>query len=257
LDRLTLSADLFIISVDGAIAVPNHNSVYQQCVDAQYNPLVGSAPGSVTGAEMAAGSPTCALIEREYIPGVAPYGAPRRFKAQTINQGGIKTKGIDIQLDWGADFADMGALSMIPGSFSVNILASYLDKYAESAFPGAAFIDYTGSMYNNSYDYQLLSTFNYTNGPLYVGLRWQHLPGMDTPPGSGTAALGVKSHDQLDLFGRWNFNERYTIRAGIDNLLNADPEVVGASTTNNALGTTSSSYNQIGRNFYFGLNASF
>ena len=261
LDRLTLSADFFIITVDGAIAVPNHNSVYQQCVDAQYNTLVGDAPGAHTGAELAAGSPTCALIEREYIGG-APgtngnFGAPRRFKAQTINQGGIKTKGIDIQLDWGADFADMGFLSGIPGSFSTNILVSYLDKYAESSFPGAAFIDYTGSMYNNSYDYQLLSSFNYTNGPLYVGLRWQHLPSMDPPPGSGTAVLGVKSHDQLDLFGRWNFGERYTVRAGIDNLLNADPEIVGATTTNTARGATSSGYDQIGRKFYFGLTANF
>ena len=261
LNQLRLSADLFIISVNGAIAVPNHNSVYQQCVDANYNKLVGSSPGSLTGAEMAAGSPTCALIEREYVGG-APgtpgnYGAPRRFKAQTINQGGIRTNGIDIQLDWGADFADMGFLSAIPGSFSANIIVSYLDKYSESSFPGADYIDYTGSMYNNSYDYQTLSNFSWSNGPYYVGLRWQHLPGLSTPPGSGTAALGVKSHDQLDLFGHWNFSERFTLRAGIDNLLDADPEVVGATTTNNALGATSSAYDQIGRRFYFGLQATF
>ena len=259
LNRLTLSVDLFFITVDGAIAVPNHNSVYQQCLDAQYNSLV--ADSSLTGAQMAAGSPTCDLIQREYIGG-APgtpgnYGAPRRFKAQTINQGGIKTSGVDIQLDWGADFADMGFLSRIPGSFSANIQMSYLENYEESPFPGATFIDYTGSMYNNSYDYQVLSNFGWSNGPYFVGLRWQHLPSLDTPPGSSTAALGVKSHDQLDLFGSWNYNERYTFRAGIDNLMNADPEVVGATTTNNALNSTSSAYDQIGRRFFFSLKATF
>ena len=112
-------------------------------------------------------------------------------------------------------------------------------------------------MYNNSYDYQLLSNFGWSNGPYFVGLRWQHLPSLDTPPGSSTAALGVKSHDQLDLFGSWNYNERYTFRAGIDNLMNADPEVVGATTTNNALGSTSSAYDQIGRRFFFSLKATF
>ena len=254
LNRATISVDYYIIDIAGAIGVPNHNAVYQQCLDAQFNSLVGDTPGSVTGAQMAANNPFCALIEREWIPGVG-YGAPRRFKAQTINQGGIQNEGIDLTLDWGADFADMGFLSRIPGSFHANILASILEKYAVSPFPGAAFIDYTGTVFNSSFSYQMLSNFTWTNGPYSVGLRWQHLPAVDPAPGD--SSFGVKSHDQIDLFGRWSYNEHYELRFGIDNVLNADPETVGANPNNNNLGATNSNYDQLGRRFFFGLRASF
>ena len=77
------------------------------------------------------------------------------------------------------------------------------------------------------------------------------------PQGALTAGLGVQSHDQFDLFGRWSLSSRYEVRAGVDNLLNADPEVVGASTTNNALGTTNANYDTLGRRYYFAVKASF
>jgi outer membrane receptor protein involved in Fe transport len=255
LDRLTVSLDYFIIDVLNAIGTPNHNSVYQQCLDAQYNSLVGGAPAPGTGAAMAANNPFCALIEREWTPGLG-WGASRRFKARTINQGGIKSEGIDMQLDWGAELADMG-ITFIPGTFSVNVLATYLDLYAVSPFPGAAYVDYTGTTFNSSFDYRILSSFSWSNGPYYVGLRWQHLPSQELPPGSPATSFGVDSHDQVDLFGRWSFLDHYQLRVGIDNLLNADPEIVGANATNNARGATTSNYDQIGRRFFIGLTATF
>jgi outer membrane receptor protein involved in Fe transport len=253
LDRLTVSADYFRIKVGNAIGTPNHNSVYQQCLDAQYNSLVGT--GSASGPDMAANNPFCALIEREWTPGLG-WGAARRFKARTINQGGIKTQGIDMQLDWRADFEAMG-MTFIPGSFGVNVVASVLDLYSESPFPGAAFLEYTGTSFNSSFDYRILSTFTWTNGPYYVALRWQHLPSLDPLPGSSAGVLGIDSHDQLDLFGRWAFGDHYEVRFGIDNLLNTDPEIVGANATNAARGATNSNYDQIGRRFFLGLTASF
>ena len=260
LERMTLSVDWYQIDITNAIGTPNHDVIYQQCLDAQYNSLVGGAPGSSTGAQMAANNPFCALIQREYVGGVplspGNLGADRKYSAQFINQGGINSVGIDIQLDWGLDLADAG-IDMIPGSFNMNILASVLDTYEESPFPGGDFIEYTGSTFNSSFNYRLFSTFGYNNGPLSVGLRWQHLPSIDTPPGTPATTFGVESHDQIDLFGRWSFFERYELRAGIDNLLNADPEIVGASTTDNNLGSTSANYDTIGRRYFVGITAKF
>src|SRR5690606_29785565 len=81
LRRLTLSVDYYNIDLKGAIGVPSGSQVYQQCLDAQFNPLVGDAAGSHTGAELAAGNPYCALIRREYVPGVFEFGADRRYNA--------------------------------------------------------------------------------------------------------------------------------------------------------------------------------
>ncbi|HET7133139.1 MAG TPA: hypothetical protein VFJ95_12865, partial [Gammaproteobacteria bacterium] len=139
------------------------------------------------------------------------------------------------------------------GNFLVNVQPTLLSNYETAAFPGADFIDYTGTTSNNSFDYRLLSTVTYAKNAFSIGLRWQHLPSLDVAPNAGPTALGVDSHDQLDLFGTWRFNERWSLRYGVDNLTNADPEWVGRSTTNNAIGSTNNLYDQIGRRLFFGL----
>jgi iron complex outermembrane recepter protein len=258
-ERLKLSVDWYQIKIDGAIGVPGFGTVYQECMDAKYNPIVGSAAGSVTGAAMAAGNPYCALIQREYAPAVGdPFGAPRKYKALYINQGGIQSRGIDTELDWGLRFADAGALAAIPGGFNVNIVASYLNRYAVSPFPGAAFINYTGTVTNSSYQYKLLSTFTYTFGPASVGFRWQHLPSTRADPSSGAGTLGAEnSYNYVDMFGTWTLNDTIELRGGISNLFDAWPVWVGASPATRAVGQTTEDYDTQGRRFYLGLKAKF
>ncbi len=112
LQRLSLSVDYYNIDIKGAIAIPTHLTIYQQCLDAQYNSLIGDAPGAHTGAELAANNPYCELIQREYLPAQQlVFGADRKFKAQYVNLGGIRTKGFDVQLDWSESFQRSGARS--------------------------------------------------------------------------------------------------------------------------------------------------
>jgi len=259
LRRLTLSVDWYDIKIDGAIAVPSHLTVYQQCMDAQYNAFVGD--GTKTGQEIADNNPYCALIRREYIPGTAyTYGADRRFIAAYVNLGGIKTSGVDLQLDWGADLASLG-LESVPGAISANIQYSHMSSYKVSPFPGGAFVENKGSGVN--FVNRLFTTLGYNLGRGSVGLRWQHLPSLNPAPGSGSNVLGINAHDQVDLFGRWEVNSRVDLRFGIDNLFNADPEVVGATSTegdpttsNNALGSAFSSHDTFGRRFFLGARFS-
>jgi len=42
--RLRMSVDWYQIQIDGAIGVPTFGQVYQECLDAQYNNLIGSTP---------------------------------------------------------------------------------------------------------------------------------------------------------------------------------------------------------------------
>ena len=248
-ERLTLSIDWFLIELEKAVGIPGHDTVYQQCLDGQYNPLIGSAPGSHSGVELAAGNPFCALIQREYVGG-APltpgnYGADRKFSAQYINQGGITSEGADIQVDWGI------------GSFLVNVQGSIQTKYEVAPFPGAAFIDYTGTINatanGSAFDYRLLSSVIYAKGPFSLGMRWQHLPELDTAPGAAPTAFGVDSHDQFDLFGTYSFGDRWSVRYGIDNVTDEEPEWTTRTTTNNSIGTTNSYYDQIGRRVFIGM----
>jgi outer membrane receptor protein involved in Fe transport len=249
-DRVRLAVDWYEIELENAIGVPGHDTIYQQCLDATYNPLIGQAPGSLSGAELFAGNPFCNLIQREYVGG-APltpgnYAADRKYSAQYINQGGIKSEGIDVQVDWGFD---VGA-----GTLNLGVVASFLDMYAESPFPGADFVEYTGTLENSSFDYQTFTTLRYQSNDWGVGLRWQHLPSIEPAPDAAPDVRGVDSHNQFDLFSNWTINDRLTLRAGIDNLLNEDPEIVGATPFDNNLGTTNSNYDQFGRRLFIGLS---
>jgi iron complex outermembrane receptor protein len=251
-DTVTFSIDWYEIALTQSIGTPAFATIYQQCMDPQYNALMASAPGSLTGAELAAGNPFCALINREYIgttPQQGATGAARTFDARFFNQGGLSSEGVDIQVDWRFDVGASGAMSL-------NMLATFLDLYSETPFPGASPVDYTGSGFNSSFDYRVFSTVRYDRGPWSVGLRWQHLPSVATQPGSAVDLRGTDSHNQLDLFSRWSFAEKYQLRAGIDNLADAKPEVVGATSTNNALGTTNTNYDPFGRRFFIGLQVS-
>jgi iron complex outermembrane recepter protein len=255
ISHLSLSVDWYRIKLDNAIAVADYNAVYQECLDAQFNKLVGSAPGSVTGAQMFAGSPACQYINRETTPG-DPWGAGRNYNAPYINEGGIKSEGVDAELDWSVRPADMGA--KIPGSFSMNAIASYLKEYAVQTFGGSPFVDDTGTTVNSSFRYKLFSTFAYTVGRASVGFRWQHLPYIGPPPGSPAVLLGTQSYNQVDMFGHWALTDAIDLRFGMDNVLNAWPRVVGAQKgINNNATVTSQDYDTLGRRFFVGMRAKF
>jgi outer membrane receptor protein involved in Fe transport len=78
----------------------------------------------------------------------------------------------------------------------------------------------------------------------------------------------VKSYDLMDLFGRWAFSKRYEFRAGIDNLLDKDPGIFGATrvlntdgsvntaASSNALGSSVVGQDTFGRRFYMALKIS-
>jgi outer membrane receptor protein involved in Fe transport len=264
LRRTTLSIDYYNIDLTGAIGVPSGSQVYQQCLDAQYNPLIGDAAGSHSGAELAAGNPYCALISREYtgLPS-GSFGADRRYSAKFVNLGGIKTSGFDVQLDWAASFSD------VPGTFTTNIQYNHLSEFKQSPFAGAPFTERKGTWdagYN--YDWQLLTTLGYVNGPYSLGLRWSHKPGLNPPSSASSSAVPVSSYDLFDLFGRWAISKRYEVRAGIDNLLDKDPGVFGATrvlnqdgtvntaASNNALGSSVIGQDTFGRRFYVAVKVS-
>jgi iron complex outermembrane receptor protein len=248
--NMRISIDYYKIEVEGAIGIPGHDTVYQQCLDAQYNPLIGSAPGTYTGEELAAGNPYCALINREYLDdGINVFGADRKYQAPYINQGALNSVGYDIQLDWNSDFSDIG-LDSIPGRVGVNILVSILDEYSVAPFPGADLIDYTGTVTNSSFDYQALTTLTYSNRGFSGGLRWMHLPKLDPSPSSASDIQGVDSYDQFDLFARYLISDGIELRGGINNLFYAKPNPVGASSTDNNLGSAGPNEDIFGRRYY-------
>jgi iron complex outermembrane receptor protein len=71
--------------------------------------------------------------------------------------------------------------------------------------------------------------------------------------------LGVDSYQIVDVFGSYRFNDSISLRGGIDNLFDPDPEIVGAipGVTNAKGFTLPEFYDILGRTFWLGVNFGF
>jgi len=257
LHRLTLTADYYSINLKDTISAPSGTLIYNQCLNPLYNPLIASAAGSVTGDEILQGNPYCNLIQRYPYDsagnkGAIGSGTDRSLKTPFLNMGATKTSGLDLTADWTLPFDAMG-LSAIPGALNINASANILFEYKQQAFAGAPFVSYKGTLEQLSYDYKLFGTVTYLWDHGSVGLRGNYLPKIDPSPNSAPGVYATDPHVQFDLFGQYQINSALEIRAGIDNLFNAQPEIVGATASNAASNSTISTYDSIGRAYFIGL----
>jgi outer membrane receptor protein involved in Fe transport len=277
--------------------------------------------GDAAAAAARAASPECQAVPRSTSTG----GALTQLLTYS-NQATVDTAGIDFSMNWFGNFGDMG-LQSIPGGIGLNIQGTYLDKYVTKLSPTAfdVPIDWKGSLGPNvpgfnsgAYDYRLFTSLSYTLPTMNFSLRWRFLPAVDhiqqatekailknnyaVQNGAGGTILsytptqlqGTPSYSQFDLSFNWNINDTYSVRAGVDNLLDKDPPIAGTTTTTgknlgystadwdlaklNALcagkpgcqiptaytvptsgqGTTSGGYyDTLGRRYYIGVKASF
>jgi iron complex outermembrane receptor protein len=235
---LSLSVDYYNIKIAGAIGFISGQQTYDLC----FNSNGLSNPG------LDATNRYCQAIGRSTAPGSG--GAPTIANTLYDNQGGIHTSGIDIQADL--------SLAAGPGRLTINAIANYLDSFTRSPAVGSPFLEYAG--YSGGYfQWKLFDTATYSIDGYAVGLRWRHLTGVKniarvtapcTPgPMAPSCRLDTPNHDGVDLFGRAKINDQMSFRAGIDNLLNAEPALVGGIP-----GTTDpANYDIIGRRFFIGV----
>jgi iron complex outermembrane receptor protein len=242
---MSLSVDFYKIKVKKAIGAFPAAVVYSKC----YN-LDGSNP------TLDANNPYCTGIVRS-----ATTGLPFIVQSPFVNLGSLDTSGIDIQFDWNVDLADAG-LGENAGSFSLNFVGSYLDSFNIQARPGTPNQDFSGTIGNTTTGvgtfprWKSTATVAYANGPARVGVRWFHVASMDDQSAVSSpnaARPGVGGYDRFDLFGRFTINDTIQLRAGVDNVFNKDPMVVGG-----VLGSTEpGTYDPLGRRFFLGARIGF
>ncbi|HWJ70473.1 MAG TPA: TonB-dependent receptor [Sphingobium sp.] len=260
LRRLTLTVDYYSINLKGTIGAPNGVEIYTQCLSPEYNSRMSSAAGTFDGTGLLEGNPFCALINRypfdeAGVRGAVGSGTDRTYQAPFLNKGGTKTSGVDVTVNWTFDLQDVGL--GIPGALNFNGSANILLDYKEASFEGASFVDLKGTLDNMAFDYKLFGTLSYLWSGGSVGLRGRYLPSIAPSPFSAAGTQGAASHTEFDLFGRFVVNDVIELRAGVDNLFNAQPEIVGATPTNANSGSTLSVYDTIGRAYYLGAKIRF
>lgn len=252
LSKLTASLDWYNINIAGLIAPQDPVTTYADCLNAN----------GVSNPTYSPSNPDCMMIQRDPIT-----GDRHSVDAPYVNTGGLKTSGLDVELNWHAGLNDIG-FSRVPGSLSLDYLFNYIQTYQTQATPGAPWLEYAGTIGSNlgtspgEYRWRSFTTLGYDISSWTVHLTWQHLSSarnaavVQTP---GSTVLGTPSYNLYALAASWQLNDTVALRAGIDNLFNAQPLVVGANPplTNSATTTLPDYYDVLGRRFYLGVKLNF
>ena len=239
-DGLTLTADIYRIELTDAISPIAAWVVYNNCFnwDGQTNPSYD------------VNNQFCQMIRRN-----PSSGDRSEVDAPFFNLGLVETTGVDINVNW---IKDIG-----PGTFSVNSIINYLDNYQYQVVPSQNAVDATGTLdQGGMYEIQALTRFGYSWNNLSLGVTWRHLDAIESASKASspnTTIQGTGSYDMFNFYGSYSWNQ-YTVRFGVDNVLDEDPRVIGA---NPAGGDTNSNitlpalYDVIGRQYFVGLTANF
>ena len=222
----TLTVDYYTIEIKQMIALESADSIYERCLSLAFNPT--GDPNSAA----------CQLIYRDPTSGNAS-NIDRVFS----NEGRAKVSGVDLQLNWSKMLAK--------GGFNLNSVANvnFASETQDRANLGT--VDWKGTagcalqIQCQGYDYRIFTTLSYFRGPWSVSLRHQYWPSIlpgacaDSPTNTAaacdfaktTGATGyVKDSYQLfSLSGSYRFGDKYTLRVGIENLLDELPPVVGTN----------------------------
>jgi outer membrane receptor protein involved in Fe transport len=237
---LTFSADWYDILIEQAVGSLNFQTAYRQCFN-------------YTGVENPSYSPDnayCQLINRN------PETTESSFvEAVNFNLGQISTRGVDFDVSWRRD---------IPGGqLSVRSSLNKLFEWKSFDVPGSPLYDYADSTAQGGlYDWQAFTTVSYMTNRFDVSINMRYLPEVRNAALVQTPLANVLNTDAYTVFnvnGVWNFHERMRLRAGIDNLLDEDPPIVGAQPgVNNNMGVTlPSRYDPLGRRYFIGVSIDF
>ena len=238
--NLSLSVDYWNISITDVISVVPGLTALAKC----YN-LDGSNPG------YSATNQFCQLLSRD------AQGQLEVINTPFLNLGGLKTDGVDFQIDWRMPLADAG-IDAIPGEVAIDSGISWTRHHEVQTLPGTAFQDFAGTNTNGApfAKWKALTTFTYRTGPAMVGLRWRYMSKMKdvtavtTPKNPG---LPVPAYNYFDLIGTYDIRRDVQLRAGITNLFDKGLPIVSSSQNSTDIGT----FDPVGRQFYVGLRASF
>jgi outer membrane receptor protein involved in Fe transport len=106
--------------------------------------------------------------------------------------------------------------------------------------------------------------------PIHVmaSLQWRYIGSSKLDANSDEPVLGVglgdnanaklKAVSYFDLSGTWEFNEKFSFRAGVNNILDKSPQVISAGDISGVGGPNAyPTYDLLGRTFFMGVTATF
>ena len=252
LRNFSLTVDFFDIKINKAITQVPRQFIINQCT-------------SSLGA-----SDLCDLIVREGVTTPRPRTPGTIFQVDTlpINAASIKTRGIDVGLNYSSALQPIG----LPGSIDLKVAYTYLDKLQQTPVPGDSVQNNRGQLdgdgrlgagfkhrANISTSYSIDGVTFFVKANYLSAIKDTLGPDEDSPLGDETNS--VSSRWYFDAQMRFNVgqDDQFQFYVGVDNVFDRKPPFINQNGASNITGTETAadSYDPFGRAFYAGITANF
>ncbi len=244
--KLQLSLDYYAIRIDNAISALSAGDSLQQCYNV--NRLTGFNPASYR-----AGNFFCNTFSRTGIGELSPIEQPTR------NLGRLATSGLDLaaNLIVPADFLAWGGGE---GNISLRSNVNHLLSYQIRNFAGDPLLDYAGTISSTITEsfpaWRAVTNLTIGSGPIELIATWRYFAAMrdrSTVLNPASTIAGPPAYSYFDLALSADINARFELIAGITNIADRGPPVIGGAASVTNPGT----YDIIGRTLFAGLKARF
>lgn len=186
----------------------------------------------------------------------------------TTNLDYMRAEGVELGFTLGFDIGAAGQLT-----FAGNVNKYLTQEYRSAQLsPVTDCLGYYGTSCGGplpEFRWLQRTTWDYRN--FQVSLIWRHMgkvererPDLQAIIDGGDVPFQpftrIAAHDYFDLYGSWQALDNLRVYAGVTNLLDKDPPVVGneaADTSSNSGNTFPSAYDPLGRVFSMGVNFTF
>lgn len=217
---LSMSVDYYSIKVDGFISGYGQDTILQACYER---------------------GQLCNLIQRDSNAG-STFGSlwlgQDGFVVDfTRNTGRLKVQGIDFKADYRVKGQQLGLGDS--GTFTIDYVGTLNLKQEVTPIPGDSASTYRcDGKYGpqcgapvSEYRHKLRNTWQMPWADASVSLAWRYLGGVKAD-GTGinnTRDDKLKPQNYFDLFSSIRFQKAYTLRVGVNNVLDNDPPIVGGA----------------------------
>lgn len=238
--NLNVAVDYFDIEVEDAIT----SISAQQTVDTCFELLdINSAP--------------CQAIRR------LPNGQIDFVGTELSNIGARKVRGVDLQADYGVDLPESFALLGNAARLQLGLAAGWLFENTSQVI-GASPLDCagyfgagcTGQGIFGTPDFKANLSAAYVNQALSLRLQYRHIGKLELASGVSSAIKKAGSRGYVDLSATYRPTDVLELFAGVDNLLDEQPPLLGFSFGGDA-NTDVSIYDVVGRRFFTGVRMRF
>ncbi len=211
LPDLRLSADWFSIRVRDAIGT-----------------FGGSSQSVVTGCYTVvrnAADPFCAAIARNPVTGGLGGGAGVGVMQLFANGARLSTRGADIGLRYNRRLGR--------GRIALSLSGSWVDRYRRQAVAFVPALDCAGRFglacgMAPMPRWRHIGALDFGVGPFSLFAQWRHVGPVSADERTPILVRRIPAYDYLDLTLSVDVSDRYTLRAGVQNLFDTDPPLVGS-----------------------------